>query len=81
MYNKELMSPKTRDLFDKIVSALKGIRTEHKKLINKARKKTITPEEKKKLTELIKLHNKLEKLQKQIWDSHSLVKLVLKNQK
>lgn len=81
MYNKQLMNPKTLDLYEKMITALKEIRKEHKRLIEKAKKKTITPDESRRLRELIKAHNKLEKMRKTIWDNHSLVSIVLKNQK
>lgn len=81
MYNKQLMNPKTLDIYEKLISALREIRKEHKKLIDKAKKKTITDDEKVKLRELIKAHNKLEKLRKTIWDTHSLVSMVLRSKK
>lgn len=78
MYNKQLMSPKSLEIYEKTIEALKAIRKEHKRLIERAKKKTITEEEKVELRELIKAHNKIEKLRKSIWDNHSLVQLVLK---
>lgn len=81
MYNKQLMNPKTLDIYEKLTSALREIRKEHKKLIDKAKKKTIADDENKKLRELIKLNNKLEKLRKDIWDAHSLLSIVLSEKK
>lgn len=78
MNNKQLMSPKSLEIYEKAIEALKAIRKEHKRLIERAKKKTITEEEKKELRELIKAHNKIEKLRKSIWDNHSLVQLILK---
>ena len=78
MYNKQLMNPKSLEIYEKAIDVLKAIRKEHKRLIERAKKKTITEDEKIKLRELIKAHNKIEKLRKSIWDSHSLVQLFLK---
>lgn len=81
MYNKQLMNPKTLELYEKIISALREIRKEHRKLIDKAKKKTITSDESKQLRELINVHNHLEKIRQKIWDNHSLLSIIKKNQR
>lgn len=81
MYNKQLMDPKTRDLFEKTAEAISVLKVQHKELIAKAKNGTISTQEKVELNHLIKLYQKLEKLRTMIWDSHSLVKIALKNMK
>lgn len=76
---KLLMSPKTLEIYEKSIKAIRAIRAEHKKLIKKAKDKTITPEEVKTLRELIKAHNQIEKLRKSISDNHSIARIAVKN--
>ncbi len=78
MYNKQLMNPHTLDIYEKAVEALQAIKKQHKKLIEKAKNKTISNDEKAQLKEIIKVYNKVEKLRKELWDNHSLIKAILK---
>ena len=54
------MELKTLEIYEKLISDIKALKREHKKLILKAQKKTITSDEVKHLHKLIEIHNKLE---------------------
>lgn len=53
-------------IYEASVRTLRKLKLQHKLLIKKAREKTITREETIELRELVKVHNKLEKLIKEI---------------
>lgn len=81
MFNKELMSPRDLEIYEKAIEALKAIKKEHKRLMGKLKNKTITEDENKQLRELIKAHNKIEKLKQTVWENNSLIKIAMKQEK
>lgn len=73
------MSPQTLEKYNQILNGLNESYKEHRRLITKLHKKTITESELKDLHKIIQIVNKLEKHRKQILDQNPLnVKNVLK---
>ena len=79
MLNSQIMNANTLKRYNKITDAIKSLRTVHGQLIKKAKAKKLDAAGRAKLKVVITLHNKLEKIRKEIWDAHSLVNIVLRD--